>query len=58
MAMITIVLRATWQATRAVAVLDRAVTRVTTAAGVLPLPAPEAAAARVRRSVEHTVSGG
>ena len=58
-AMVTIVLRAAWQATRAVAVLDRAVTRVATAAGILPLLAPpEAAAARVRRSVEHTLSGG
>ena len=33
-----IALRAMWQATRAAAVLDQAVARVTTAAGMLPLP--------------------
>jgi GT2 family glycosyltransferase len=58
MAIATIVMRAAWQATRAVVVVDRAVARVTTAAGMLPLPLPAAPAARVNRSVEHTLSGG
>ena len=52
MAMATIVLRAAWQATRAVAVLDRAVARVTTAAGMLPLPLP-AAPARAREPLRR-----
>ena len=66
MALAALALRAAWQATRAVAVMDRAVARVTTAAGMLPLPLPAAQAARVGRSakatadrsVEHTLSGG
>ena len=49
--------RAAWQATRAAAVLDRAVTRVTTAAGMLPLPLPASPAPRVGRSAETTLSG-
>ena len=48
--------RAAWQATRAAAVLDRAVARVTTAAGMLPLPIPAARAPRASRSAETTVS--
>ena len=50
MALAASVLRAAWQATRAVAVMDRAVARVTAAAGMLPLPLPEAQAARVGSS--------
>jgi len=50
--------RAAWQAARAAAVFDRAVTRVTTAAGMLPLPLPAALARRVARSAETTLSGG
>ena len=47
--------RAAWQATRAAAVLDRALTHVTTAAGLLRLPmAPAAAAAP--RAAETTLS--
>jgi len=57
MAIAAIVARAAWQATRVVAVLDRAVARVTTAAGMLPLPLPPALAPRVSHSVE-TLSGG
>jgi hypothetical protein len=58
MAIAAIGVRAAWQATRAVAILDRALARVTTAAGMLPLPLPAARAARVGRSVETTLSGG
>ena len=50
--------RTAWQATRATAVLDRAVARVTAAAGMLPLPIPPALAPRVSRSAEATRSGG
>jgi hypothetical protein len=53
-----ICLRSTWQATRAVAMLNRALERVTTAAGMLPLPLPPARTARVSGSVETTLSGG
>ena len=48
--------RAAWQATRAAAVLDRAVTRVTTAAGLLRLPISPAVAPPLRQSAETTVS--
>jgi GT2 family glycosyltransferase len=57
-ALAAIGLGAAWQAARAVAVLDRAVARVTTAAGMLPLALPAARAAHVSRPVEHTLSGG
>jgi len=57
-AIAAIVARAAWQATRAAAVLDRAVGRVTTAAGMLPLPMPAALAPRVSSSAETTLSGG
>jgi hypothetical protein len=57
-ALAAIVARAAWQATRAAAVLDRAVARVTTAAGMLPLPMPPALAPRVSRSAETTLSRG
>ena len=57
-AIAAIAARAAWQATRAAAVLDRAVTRVTTAAGLLPLPFREQPVPRVGRSAETTVSGG
>ncbi|HEV8316853.1 MAG TPA: glycosyltransferase [Vicinamibacterales bacterium] len=46
--------RAAWQATRAVAVVDRAVARVATAAGMLPLPL--APAPRVSHPAETTLS--
>jgi hypothetical protein len=45
-----IVARAAWQATRAVAAVDRALARVATAAGMLPLPLP--LAPLVSRSAE------
>ena len=48
--------RAAWQATRAAAILDRAVTRVTTAAGLLRLPLSPAVAPRLSPSGETTVS--
>ena len=57
MALAAIAARAAWQATRAAAVLDRAVTRVTTAAGMLPLPLPASVAPRVGRPAETTLSG-
>jgi GT2 family glycosyltransferase len=58
MALAAIGVRGAWQATRAVAILDRALARVTTAADMLPLPLPAARAARVSPSVETTLSGG
>ena len=57
-AIAAIVARAAWQATRTVAVLDRAVARVTTAAGMLPLPLHPALAPRVSGSAETTLSRG
>jgi hypothetical protein len=57
MALAAIAARAAWQATRAAAVLDRAVTRVTAAAGMLPLPLPASVAPRVGRPAETTLSG-
>jgi hypothetical protein len=51
-------LRAMWQAMRAAAVLDQAVARVTTAAGMLPLPVPPAMAPQPTRSTETTLSRG
>ena len=55
-AIAAIALRAMWQATRAVAVLDRAVARVTTAAGMLPLPVPvDVGAARDPPRRNHAV---
>ena len=57
-AIAAIVARAAWQATRAAAVLDRAVARVTTAAGMLPLPIPPARMPRVSQSAETTLSRG
>ncbi len=56
-AIAAIAARAAWQATRAAAVLDRAVSRVTTAAGMLPLPLPPSLAPRVGQSAETTLSG-
>jgi hypothetical protein len=50
--------RAAWQATRVVAVLDRAAARVTAAAGMVPLPVHRALAPRVGRSAETTLSRG
>ena len=58
LAVAAIGLRAAWQATRAVAILDRAAARVATAAGLLPLPLPAAPAAHASPSVETTLSGG
>ena len=57
-AIAAIVARTAWQAMRAAAVLDRAVARVTTAAGMLPLPMPPALAPRVSPSAETTLSRG
>ncbi|MGE4053654.1 MAG: hypothetical protein AB7F99_02550, partial [Vicinamibacterales bacterium] len=48
--------RAAWQATRAIAVLDRAVARVASAAGLIPLPST-APTPVVRQSAETTFSG-
>jgi hypothetical protein len=56
-AIAAIVARAAWHAARAVAVLDRAIGRVTTAAGMLPLPVPATLAPRVG-SAETTLSSG
>jgi hypothetical protein len=53
-----IVLRAMWQATRAAAVLDQAVARVTTAAGMLPLPVPHKSAQHATRPAATTLSRG
>jgi len=47
--------RAAWQAIRATAVLDRAVTRVTTAAGLLRLPISPTVEPAVEHRVEPTV---
>jgi hypothetical protein len=57
-AIAAIVARTAWQAMRAAAVLDRAVARVTTAAGMLPLPMPPALAPRVSPAAETTLSRG
>lgn len=57
-AIVVIAARAAWQATRAAAVLDRAVTRVTTAAGLLPLSMPHALGPRLAGSAETTLSRG
>jgi GT2 family glycosyltransferase len=56
-AITVIAARAAWQATRAVAVVDRAVAHVATAAGMLALPLPPAPAPRVSPSAETTLSG-
>src|SRR5262249_1539830 len=53
-AITAIAARTAWQATRAVAVVDRAGARGATAAGMLPLPL--AAAPRVSHSAETTLS--
>jgi hypothetical protein len=57
-AVAVIATRAAWQTTRAVAVLDRAVTRVAAAAGLMVLPAPTTPARVVGRSAETTLSEG
>jgi hypothetical protein len=57
-AIAAIATRAAWQAARTAAVLDRAVARVTTAAGMLPLPLSRALTPRVARSAETTMSRG
>ena len=57
-AITVIAARAAWQATRAVAVVDRAVARVATGAGMLPLPLSPALAPRVSPSAETTLSRG
>ena len=51
-----IALRAMWQATRTAAVLDQAVARVTTAAGMLPLPVPLESAPHATRPTTITLS--
>jgi len=53
-AIAAIAARTAWQATRATALLDRAVTRVATAARMIPFPLP--ATAPARRSTKTTVS--
>jgi hypothetical protein len=58
LAIAALALRAMWQATRAVGVLDKAVARVTTAAGMLPLPVPPVLAAHASPSAETTLSRG
>jgi len=50
------VLRAMWQATRTAALLDQAVARVTTAAGMLPLPVPLKAAPHATSPAAITLS--
>jgi hypothetical protein len=57
-AIAALALRAMWQATRAAAVLDQAVARVTTAAGMLPLPVPPTLAPQATRPAETTLSRG
>jgi hypothetical protein len=57
-AIVALALRAMWQATRAAAVLDEATSRVTTAAGMLPLPVPPTLAPQGTRSAETRLSGG
>ena len=57
-AIAALALRAMWQATRAAAVLDQAVARVTTAAGMLPLPLPPALAPQSTHPAETTLSRG
>jgi hypothetical protein len=58
LAIVMLAVRAMWQATRAAAVLDQAVARVTTAAGMLPLPVPTAQAPQTTHSPETTLSRG
>jgi cellulose synthase/poly-beta-1,6-N-acetylglucosamine synthase-like glycosyltransferase len=58
LAIVMLAVRAMWQATRAAAVLDQAVARVTTAAGMLPLPVPTAQARQTTHSAETTLSRG
>ena len=55
-AIAAIALRAMWQATRAAAVLDQAVARVTTAAGMLPLPVPLQSAPHATSPAATTLS--
>ena len=55
-AITAIAARTAWQATRATALLDRAVTRVATAAGMTVLALPPVAASPARGAVETTVS--
>ena len=55
-AIAVIAARTAWQATRASALLDRAVTRVATATGMTPLPRPSAASTPTRGAAETTVS--
>ena len=57
-AIAALALRAMWQATRATAVLDQAVARVATAAGMLPLPVAPALAPQSTRAAETTLSRG
>ena len=58
LAIAALALRAMWQATRAAAVLDQTVARVTTAAGMLPLPVAPVLAPQATRPAETTLSRG
>ena len=58
LAIAALALRAIWQATRAAAVLDQTVARVTTAAGMLPLPVAPVLAPQATRPAETTLSRG
>ena len=51
-----IVTRAVWQTIRGTALLNNAVIRVATAAGMMPLPLPRTAPISVRRSAKTTLS--
>ena len=55
-AMAAIATQTAWQATRATVLLDRAVTRVATAAGMTPLTVPLAVGSPARGSTKTTVS--
>jgi hypothetical protein len=57
-AIAALALRAMWQAARAAAAFDHAVTRVITAAGMMPLPAIPATEPRAAPSAETTLSRG
>ena len=58
LAIAALALRAMWQATRAAAVLDQTVVRVTTAAGMLPLPVAPVLTPHATRPAETTLSRG
>jgi hypothetical protein len=57
-AVAAIAARTAWQATRAAATLSRALVRVTSDAGMLPLPIPSALAPRVSRPAETARARG